>query len=427
MSGKYMFWNLMALIVSMAVLAGSCKKQETSGNKQTTITWWIENWQEDQAKQCIQEFTAEHPNYKIEYTIFSYDTMDSQEMIGLQSSNPPDIVNVMLAWTPSFASRGLLEPLEEYIVRDQVDIKDFWQSAIDGASYKNKIYGLPYRDEAMGLYWNKDMFREAGLDPEKPPQTFQELREMALKLTKDTNSDGTIDQYGFGYCAGHRSELAYRLLPVIWSYGGDLLGPDLKSCALGGKEARDAVRFWTDLYVKDKVVPNGAITATAPDLRDLFLSKTIAIYVSGQWDVDSIKNDQPDIDFGTALQPGIRNDKPAPSVLGGWQASLAARGKQKDAAWEFVKYFTAKKVQEYYTITYPGRISAMSAARYQGEMLKPFAEAMGVACRAPAPVTVFPECQQVLQDVVQAIMTGRKSVDAAIDDGVKAINDLLNE
>jgi multiple sugar transport system substrate-binding protein len=410
------------MVVSLAACGGG---GSNSSSGKTTIMWWIADWEEDEAKQVIADYTKDHPDVEIKYQTFAYENMDQQELMGLQSSDPPDLLQVMVAWTPSFASKDVLEPIDSYVEESEMDTSDFFSATLEASKYEDQMYGIPYRGEAMGLYWNKAMFRDAGLDPEQPPTTLAELRDFAIKLTKDIDGDGATDQYGYGMVAGQKGDAMYRWLPIIKSFGGDLLNAENNESAFGTPESREGIQWQADLFLKDHVVPEGAVTVDSTGIRDLFMSGTTAMYIAGQWDTETIQAERPDIEFGTALIPGVNEGEPSPSILGGWMTSMSKGCDNKEAAWDFLNYCTSTEVQEYFTMTFPARRSSMEAERYQNPMLAPFAEALDIACVPSPPIEQYPEVEGVCLNMFQAILSQQKDVDTAIDDCVKEVNELF--
>jgi multiple sugar transport system substrate-binding protein len=194
---------------------------------------------------------------------------------------------------------------------------------------------------------------------------------------------------------------------------------------LGTPESREGIQWQADLFLKDRVVPEGAVTVDSTGIRDLFMSGTTAMYIAGQWDTETILSERPDIEFGTALIPGVNAGEPSPSILGGWMTSMSKSCKNKEAAWEFLNYCTSTEVQAYFTMTFPARRSSMEAERYQNPMLQPFAEALDIACAPSPPVEQYPEVEGVCLNMFQAILSQQKDVNTAIDDCVKEVNELF--
>jgi multiple sugar transport system substrate-binding protein len=107
----------------------------------------------------------------------------------------PDVFYLDALEAPFLMSQDVSEPLDSYI-KPEFELADFAEALLNTFKYNNSIYGLPKDYSTLALFYNKKAFTNTGL--EAPPTTWEELRSYAKKLTKDTNNDGIIDQYGFG-------------------------------------------------------------------------------------------------------------------------------------------------------------------------------------------------------------------------------------
>ena len=203
-----------------------------------------------------------------------------------------DVVNVNHYWMADFVRAGFLAPIPNYP-------KDQWAAfspAVRGAfASGGKVYASPQWGNSRVLIYRKDYFKAAGLDPNKPPKTWDELVEVAKKLTIDKNNDGIIDQWGF-YYAGGRPEFGLEtFLQYLYASGGRMYDESGK-CIVNSKEGVAALQFLADLRNKHKVVPGG-----------------VADYVEGDnWDaiingISAMTIEEPMILFNTVKENGIEN------------------------------------------------------------------------------------------------------------------------
>lgn len=394
------------------------------GDEKVTLVWWEGNFQEPEALEFKKIFEAEYPNIKIQLELLSYDGMETKQIVALKSGDTPDMITQIFGWTHSFALENLLLPLNDYIETAGIDLSDFSEVAMELGTIDGKIYGLPFRQEAMALLYNKEMFRDAGIDPEKPPVTREELIDYAKKLTIDKNGDGKPDQFGYGQVGSSSGNVIYRIMPEIWISGGSLVNDDFTKCMLDQPEAIEAVQYYTDLLIKHKVCPEGTIANDALEVRNNFINKTIAMYIGGNFEIDYIKDAVPDMDIGVALIPG-KNPGESAAVLGGWNASIPAGSKNPDAAWTLLEFFVSEKVQEMYSMSFPARKSAMDGAKYQKiQSVDVFIKQMEYARNFP-PVRSFPQIQGIILSELQAVMSGMKSAELAMKDATEQIDPLL--
>jgi multiple sugar transport system substrate-binding protein len=164
---------------------------------ETTITWsfWGDPWEVDVVERVIAVFEAGHPNIEVETMHEPWDNYFQEIEKWWDADTPPDVM--FLEFIPLYAARGLLENLDSYIERDGYDLVDFYPSLIDTFTYEGSVYGLARDNDTKVIFYNKDLFDEAGLSHPSPGWTWEEMREAAIKLTK-TDGEQT-SQYGFAF------------------------------------------------------------------------------------------------------------------------------------------------------------------------------------------------------------------------------------
>ena len=162
------------------------------------IVWWTPNWGEPRAEELAKKFEAANPGITVKLEITVSDGLPTRIQTALRSGSPPDLIEAQHGWVVPYAQAGLLLPLDD--VLDELGKDDFVPASLDYDTWDGHIWGIPYRIETHGVIYNKGTFKAAGLDPEKPPQTWTELVDAAKKLTgKGANGQ---DQYGFAITGG---------------------------------------------------------------------------------------------------------------------------------------------------------------------------------------------------------------------------------
>ncbi|HXK37249.1 MAG TPA: extracellular solute-binding protein, partial [Candidatus Paceibacterota bacterium] len=137
-----------------------------------------------------------HPNVKIVFEGLPYDDMRNKVLIAVAAGKGPDIAYVDCIWLGEYASNKIIIPVTKYMNATPALKNDLYSPFLAGATWKGEIYGPWSHTDVRTLVWNKDMFKAAGLDPEKPPTTWSQLREYAKKLTNPSK-----DVWGFGFPA----------------------------------------------------------------------------------------------------------------------------------------------------------------------------------------------------------------------------------
>jgi multiple sugar transport system substrate-binding protein len=228
---------------------------------------------------------------------------DEKVLAALSGSEPPDVLvlggpDVLSTWV----GEGLVLPLDDLIASSDIDLGDIYPAMLEQGKYLGKQYALPWGTDTYGLFWNKDLFEEAGLDPEKPPQTLEEMVEIADKLTKQ-EADGTITQLGFvpDFSWSHLEQYASM-------FGGYFVNEDGTEVLLTSAPVVDALKWEQQFYSKynpeevDRFVSSFGEYDTA---EHGFYTGKVAMMVDGEWMTGDhfIGEYAPDLWYGVAPLP----------------------------------------------------------------------------------------------------------------------------
>ncbi|HUB49398.1 MAG TPA: extracellular solute-binding protein [Acetobacteraceae bacterium] len=175
----------------------------------------------------------------------------------------------------------------------------------------------------MCLYYNADMFRAKGLDPDKPPTTWSQLKDAAAKLT-----DPGKHVFGLGFCAHFSEQSTFQFLPFLWQAGGAI-------DKLDQPEATEALQFWTD-FVNAGQTSRDVINQPQAEVVSSFLAGNYAMAVGGPWELPRFKTDAK-FDWRVALLPVHDVQKIAVSSLGGFHFAIPAGAKQADGAFRVIE------------------------------------------------------------------------------------------
>ncbi len=292
-------------------------------------------------KICL-DYETENPGITINpvYTGNYNDTVVKIQT-AIQGKNPPDFFINLATQRFSMASTGMAIPLDDLIAADgaagKAYIEDFLPGFMEDSYVDGKIYSIPFQRSTMVMFYNKDAFREVGLDPEHPPKNWAELVDFSQKLTK-RDSSGNVERYGVG--------LALNTGSAQWGFTGfalqnsadgrNLMSEDGKKAYFDTPENIETLQFWLDLQNKYKVMQPGIVQWT--DLPAQFLSGKVAMIYHTTGNLTNINNNA-SFEFGTAFMPG--NKRPGAPTGGGnfYIASGISQARQK-AAWDFIKFAT---------------------------------------------------------------------------------------
>ncbi|WP_312432686.1 ABC transporter substrate-binding protein [Lacrimispora sp.] len=388
----------------------SDQKTEASG-KPVTIKFWDGNWQEAVWPEVEAIWNKEHPDIKIEAE-FQADLANDKYMLALKNGTAPDVLSCALDWVTTFGNAGLLAPLDEYVAKDSLDVNQFVKGANDASTVDGKLYGLPFRSETYVMFYNKDILSAAGYNT--PPATWDEVKEVAAACTNG-------DVYGYGLCGTNYSNFSFQYITMLRSSGGDILNADNTASALGSDVAIQTAQLYKDLaaYAPASLLENDNIAN-----RTLFASGKIAMYLCGIYDLAEIVKANPDLNFACTMVP-TANGAERNTILGGWSVAVAESSKEKEAAWEFVKFLSRPDIAAIYTNTFTG--TAEVAARYTDypeEIIKPNADALQYANALPAVENIV-GIRQAIMDNLQLMLSEDMSAEEASGQLDQATKELL--
>ena len=339
MKGKMLSMVLCAAVVLGAlVIPGDVQASEGDVVEiQFTHTAWVPE-QLEILEKAIADFEAENPGIKIIETRSSWTDAPSQIMTSIVSGTAPDLIMCNPTMLAEYRGMGALTDLSGYISEEFMDtllpIAKDMVTTEDG-----KIDGLPQEGCTYALFYRKDLFEEAGLDPEKPPKTIEEFLEYAKALTKDTDGDGVIDQYGYAWPVQAENACNY------WSNFMQMYGAEISSyedgvwkSKLSDETAMAGTQFMVDLVREYKVTPEGVVDYDWEAVANAFVSGEIAMMHNGAWVTDSVAEKGPDLAGKWATAVLFSGPETAyrghPNTFNILEAS-----EHKEEAWKFLDYF----------------------------------------------------------------------------------------
>jgi multiple sugar transport system substrate-binding protein len=239
---------------------------------------WI-TWGDDPAQ--IQELFNRYGDANNVTVEVNSPVEDDKVIAALSGSEPPDVL--VLGGPDSvstWVNEGLLAPLDDLIAANNIDTGDIYPAMLAQGYFQGKYYALPWGSDTYALFWNKDLFEEAGLDPEKPPETMEELLEYADMLTKQ-EADGTITQLGFvpDFSWSHLDQYAA-------AFGGYFVNEDGTEVLLTSDPVVNALKWEQQFYSNygaDEVLRFVSSTGEYDSAEHGFMSGKIAMMVDGEW------------------------------------------------------------------------------------------------------------------------------------------------
>jgi multiple sugar transport system substrate-binding protein len=384
---------------------------------------------------ALGRYKQDHLNVDLQLDYASYAEKDKKYAAEMAAGTGPDVVHLHAYSLRSFIERGYLLDLTPFIQTEGGDsfLKTWYPQALELTRKDQTTYAIPADYMTMALFYNAELFKEAGLDPDKPPKTWGEFRDYAKKLTRDRNGDGTLDTWGFGAIGAIDPGFELRFSPILYSHGADYLNADQTCSALNTSQARAAFTFFTGLATGDKVIPPGVTSQNAGSVRRQMASEQIAMKIGSGWTIPILSTMDPKAKGKYRVAPipvadGVRPEYTTTSWLSVWAINKNTRHPKE--AWELVKFLTAKE-QEQQWFNDTGVTSSRQdvSNSYPALVDDPVAQVLIGQFKTAKFVPQLKEWPQIIEAVnkaAQEAFTGAKSQEDALREAHTRINKILS-
>ncbi|MHA3977475.1 extracellular solute-binding protein [Halovulum sp. GXIMD14794] len=226
----------------------------------------------------FEAFSETYPNIEVDAQNINYNDLLNKLRTAALGNAAPMVARLPILWGSEFASKGQLSELKPEDVG--YDTADYWPGAMKSVTLNGKTWGIPTNNETMAFIWNAGIFEEAGLDPEKAPETWDDVIAYSKQIKENTGKNG----YGL-VARVNAGNTPFRFMPMMWGEGGGALDeadaePTLQEIQINTPGARKAVQNYYDMYVRDKSVPVSALTNTQTENQDPFLANELAMVIA---------------------------------------------------------------------------------------------------------------------------------------------------
>lgn len=320
----------MALALSLSVAFGATAAYAE------TLNIWVRASGANAAQHLVDLWNNGHDD-KLELTVIPDNQMVTKLATSVQAGDVPDLISFDLIYMPAFMQAQFLEDITAEMNAD-ANFAKVAQAYRDISTYEGKIYGAGFTPDVSILVWNKDLFRAAGLDPDKAPETVGELYDYAAKI--HALGDDTYGFYFSGACPGCN---IFTTSPMMVAGGATILptGPD--DPALQG----DAIKTVLETFKKmwdEGIVPESAEADNGQNFVANFSSGKIGMQGAGGFLISDLKANAPQIDFGVGFLPGVEKGQ-ASSFVGGDVIAIPRGSKHKDLALDFITWQLSDEAQ----------------------------------------------------------------------------------
>ncbi|KAA6222280.1 extracellular solute-binding protein [Streptomyces albofaciens JCM 4342] len=327
-----------ALVAGLAMAATACGgggggDQQSGGELSGTVTFWDTSNDAEKAtyRKLAEAFEKEHPKVDVKYVSVPFGDANAKfKNAAGGGAGAPDVMRTEVAWVADFANLGYLAPLDDTPALDNPD--DYLPQAFGSTKFKDKTYAVPQVIDTLGLFYNKRLLKEAGVEV---PKTFAELTAAAKQIKDKTGATALY----------LRGDDPYWFMPYLYGEGGDMVDARDKVVTIDDDAGVKAFRTIKDL-VDSKAAVTDATDGQENQLKAL-KDGNVAMAISGPWDIEGVRAGKEFKDrknLGVAPVPGGSASQGSPQ--GGWNLSVYAGSKNLQASYAFVKYMSSAKVQQ---------------------------------------------------------------------------------
>jgi len=387
-----------------------------------TVTFW-NYWDgtNGEAMQSLADrYGDEHPGVTIDNVFIGWGDLLPKLQAAVAGGEAPDVAALDLVWMPQIIGSDRIVALDDYVDAAGTDLSDVYPEILGVSQQGDSLYGLPLSANNLQLFINRDLFTAAGLDPDQPPTTWDELREDAAQCTDADNG-----VYGMELYTEPGEGLTWQYQVYLWQSGGAFLNDDNTAAAFNSEAGTAALQFWVDLLHTDESA------SLAP--WGQFGQGAACMVLDGSWMVGGLTADPP-FDFGTATMPYPADGEPATN-MGGEHGVVFANDDPatEQAAFDFLAWLASPEVQEEWDLATgftPTRSAVAESPTYLEAVerdlpaLLPFVENQQHARRRPS-IANYAEVSDAFSRALEPALLGDTDVATALADAESAVNELL--
>ena len=325
--------KLVALALALVLALGSLPL--AAQDDQINMTMWVRNIS-FQTQELVDTWNANNDS-QVELTVIPSAEFVTKMGAAISAGEPPDIASIDLIYTPAFASAGQLVDITDF-VKALPYADDLTPAHMELGMFEGRNYAVPTAVDGSFIAYNIDLFEQAGLDPDNPPSTWDEMLEAARAITALGD-----DTYGYWFsmnCAGCN---AFTFLPFIWASGGDVLSDDYAEATITSDPiVREALEFYNTIW-EEGLVPEGASIDNGSNFVSAFAAGNIGMTGTGNFSISTYTSENPDLNFGVFHIPG--KDGGAASFGGGDVIAIPAGTEYAEEAWRFIEWTMSEEPQ----------------------------------------------------------------------------------
>ena len=380
-----------------------------------TLTLWTESATAPEGV-FAQEFSEMDNGITIDVREIRFDDLVTDTLRAVATNTNPDLIAIDNPDHAAFASRGaFLDITDRVAASDAIDIEAVFPGPRASLTWEDRIYGIPRASNTIALYYNRDMFEAAGLDPDSPPATWDALLAAARALT-----DAENDVYGIAFSARASEEGTFQFLPWAQMAGGGYENINADGVA-------DALALWKTFLDEGLASPD-TLTRGQWDSTGTFNGGNAAMAISGPWELGRMASDA-DFNWDVTLLPAKEDGGPRASALGDFNLAIFANTEHPDEAFQFLEYYQSQVDRVWPEFTRLPSVAGVELAPTGDARIDAaaavFTEQLSYAVnRGPHPE--WPRISNEIQDAFQSVLTGQAEAQEALDEAAEGIDRIIN-
>jgi multiple sugar transport system substrate-binding protein len=329
-----------AVAAVAGALLAACSSGGSTASGPTTLSFWARSDDSAFISTMVKDFNASHSDVKLKLTVVPTNNFVQKFTTAVANGNGPDVASINLIDLPYYSAAHALTDVTS-MTHSLSYYKDLSSAHLQLATYNGKLYALPFSGDASVLYYNTDLFKKAGLNPDDPPKTWAQMLADAKKIT--ALGPGYYGFYFPGLCPGCNG---FTMYPQIWASGGQILtgaGTSTQKATLtSSPQVAAALNFYHTMWAQ-KLIPPSAKTSDVSTWLTPFESNKVGMEGIGSFAVATLKQ-QKNLHFKLAFLPGQNGGYS--SYAGGDEIAIPAGSKHQAQAEEVLKWATSTAAQQ---------------------------------------------------------------------------------
>jgi multiple sugar transport system substrate-binding protein len=403
-------WAAAATACWLAVSLCGCGSHDDSTRP---LRFW-QFWDTALIEPLITEFEHQNPGIDVEVEQLTWQSGLEKIQAAVASGTQPDLCELGSTWLPRFSYEGVLADMTA--VHDEIgDRYIMWESG----RWRGAYYGLPWVQGSRVLFYNRGLFERAGLDPDHPPETWDELLKAAMLIDQLAE-----DIHGFGLNLGERYVLYKKFMAFAWGNGGGILD-DNGSVIFDSEENLEALEFY-------QALAKYSLKEKQEVLDHDFKTGRLGMQISGAWNLRNYEVDAPDLDYGVALVPKPNTAHGEHASFAGAEMLVIFQGsKRREDALKLARFLQeypqAKQICLEVRSVFPAAKEALEDPAFtDDERVRVFVQQSLTSETAPAHPGWI-DMEDIINRAIEEVLYGRAEPRESLEDAAAKLEEVLRK